>query len=218
MDFQSRELYRHTVAHFAEHSDCTELEIAQLAIDLARDARNHPCGDPRLAWRKSHVGYYLIGEGAEELRRRAGVRLPFGERVQAFLRRHPDEFYLGGIELLTLLIVIAIMTPVFNAFNTFYGRILAIVVLLLPCSQSAVEVMNYLTTALAASAHSSQAGLLRRHSRRLRDHGRGAHAAAQREAGPSPGGRSGSTLSGQHQPQSALRVADRFARLRGDAQ
>ena len=104
--------------------------------------------DPRLTLRKSHVGYYLIGEGADELRRRAGVRLPFGERVQAFLRRHPEEFYLGGIEMLTLLIVLAIMSPVYNAFNTFYGRILAILLLLLPCSQSAVEVMNYLTTAL----------------------------------------------------------------------
>ncbi|HTV64207.1 MAG TPA: glucoamylase family protein, partial [Bryocella sp.] len=59
-----------------------------------------------------------------------------------------DEFYLGGIELLTLLIVIAIMTPVFGAFNSFLGRIFAIILLLLPASQSAVEVMNYLTTAL----------------------------------------------------------------------
>ncbi len=148
MDFQSRELYRHTVAHFAEHSDCSELEIAQLAVDFASDAKKHRELDPRLTQRKSHVGYYLIGEGADELRRRAGVRLPFGERVQAFLRRHPEEFYLGGIEILTLLIVLAIMSPVYNAFNTFYGRILAILLLLLPCSQSAVEVMNYLTTAL----------------------------------------------------------------------
>ena len=61
--------------------------------------------DPRLAWRKSHVGYYLIAEGAKQLRPRAGVRLPFSERVQDFLRRHPEEFYLGGVELLTLLIV-----------------------------------------------------------------------------------------------------------------
>ncbi len=99
-------------------------------------------------WRRSHVGYYLIGEGADELRARAGVRLPIGERVQAFLRRHPDEFYLGGIETLTLLIVIAIMTPVYNNFNSFLGRISAIILLLLPCSQAAVEVMNYLTTAL----------------------------------------------------------------------
>lgn len=148
MDYQSRELYRHTVTHFAEFSDCSELEIAQHAIDMAKESVKAPAADPRLAWRKSHVGYYLIGEGAQQLRRRAGVRLPFGESIQDFLRRHPDEFYLGGVELLTLLIGIAIMTPVFNAFNTFIGRMLAIIVLLIPASQSAVEVMNYLTTAL----------------------------------------------------------------------
>ena len=162
MDFQSRELYRHTVAHFAEHSDCSELEIARVALQMAQEAARHPAHDsgssashgfdgvedPRLAWRKSHVGYYLIAEGASALRARAGVQLPFSESVQEFLRRHPDEFYLGGIELLTLLIVIAIMTPVFNSFNSFIGRVVAILVLLLPASQSAVEVMNYLTTAL----------------------------------------------------------------------
>jgi len=148
MDFQSRELYRQTVAHFAAHSDCTELEIAQLAVDLGRRATKDQESDRRLVWRRSHVGYYLIAEGADELRARAGVRLPIGERLQAFLRRHPDEFYLGGIETFTLLIVIAIMTPVYNNFNSFLGRIAAIILLLLPCSQSAVEVMNYLTTAL----------------------------------------------------------------------
>ena len=148
MDFQSRDLYRHTVAHFAEYSDCSELEIAQLAVEFARDSKKHRESDPRLAQRKAHVGYYLIGEGADVLRRRAGVRLPFGERVQAFLRRHPAEFYLGGIEVLTLLIVIAVMSPVYNAFNTLYGRLLTILLLLIPCSQSAVEVMNYFTTAL----------------------------------------------------------------------
>ena len=74
---------------------------------------------------------------------------PSAERVQDFLRRHPDEFYLGGIEILTLLIVIAIMTPVYNSFqHASWAASSRILVLLLPCSQSAVEVMNYLTTAL----------------------------------------------------------------------
>ncbi len=148
MDFQSREFYRHTITHFAEHSDCSELEIAQLAIEMAVESTRHPAGDMRLAWRKSHVGYYLIGEGAKALRARAGVQLPWGERFQDFLRHNAEEFYLGGVEILTLVIIIAIMSPVFNAFNTFLGRIFAILVLLLPASQSAVEVMNYLTTAL----------------------------------------------------------------------
>jgi len=148
MDFPSRELYRYTVAHYAEHSDCSELEIAQLALDMARESARLLAGDRRLMWRKSHVGFYLVGEGARQLRARAGVRLPFSESLQDFLRRNPEEFHLGGVEVLTLLIVIVILTPVFNIFNTFVGRLFAILVLLLPASQSAVEVMNYLTTAL----------------------------------------------------------------------
>ncbi len=148
MDYASRELYRNTVAEYAERSDCSELEIAQLALQLARDSQKQKHTDPRLALRRSHVGYYLIGEGAEQLRGRADVVLPWKQRVQNFLRRHPDEFYLGGIEILTLLIVIAIMTPVYGLFNSFWTRIFGILVLLLPASQSAVEVMNYLTTSL----------------------------------------------------------------------
>ncbi len=109
---------------FAERSDCSELEIAQLALRTgAGFAQSSGTRDPRLALAQSHVGYYLIGEGAEQLRARAGVRLARGASAcRHFLRRHPDEFYLGGIEILTLLIVIAIMTPVFNSFQQLSGH------------------------------------------------------------------------------------------------
>ena len=50
MDFASRELYRHTVAHFADHSDCSELEIAQIAIDLSAASRQGT-STPILGWR-----------------------------------------------------------------------------------------------------------------------------------------------------------------------
>ncbi len=148
MDYHSRELYRNTVAEYAASSDCSELEIARLALQLARSAEEREHSDRRLHRRVAHIGYYLIAEGAEELRARAGVHLPWKQRLQNFLRRNPDEFYLGGIEVLTLFTVIVVMTPVFDAFSTFWGRILGMLVLLLPASQSAVEVMNYLATPL----------------------------------------------------------------------
>ena len=136
MDYASRELYRNTVAEYAERSDCSELEIAQLALQLALDSQKQKHADPRLILRRSHIGYYLIGEGAEELRGRADVVLPWKQRIQNFLRRHPDEFYLGGIEALTLLIVIAIMTPVYGLFSSFWTRIFGILVLLLPAARA----------------------------------------------------------------------------------
>ena len=76
MDFQSRELYRHTVAHFAENSDCPSWRLQNSPWTYRNVSKKEHQPDPRLVWRRSHVGYYLIGEGADELRARAGVRLP----------------------------------------------------------------------------------------------------------------------------------------------
>ena len=78
---------------------------------------------------------------------RANVRLPWTERLQILLRQNPDEFYISGIELLTLLITVAIIwrgIDIYSLGSIFF----AAVVLLLPCSQSAVEVMNYLVTSI----------------------------------------------------------------------
>ena len=45
MDFESREMYRKRIAFIARHSDCTESQVAQAALDLAREARA-PGGRP----------------------------------------------------------------------------------------------------------------------------------------------------------------------------
>ncbi len=146
MDAPSRERYRQEVAKLAEHSDHSELEIAQMAIALARESTLKRERDPRVTLRHSHVGYYLIAEGRDQLHRRADVRLPFREKYQAFLRRHPDEFYPLGVETLTLLMILAVLWSV--NFNSLWGTLLAFLALLIPCTQSAVEIMNFLTTSL----------------------------------------------------------------------
>ncbi len=147
MDVDSREMYRRAVVHLAAHSDCSELEIAQQALALARESQQQSEADPRVAVRRSHVGYYLIAEGRELLHRRVHVHLPWNEQAQELLRRYADEFYLSGIEVLTFAIVIAIIwrgIEVYSLSAIFF----CVLVLLLPSSQSAVEVMNYLVTSL----------------------------------------------------------------------
>jgi hypothetical protein len=162
MDFESRAMYRAVVTHLAAHSEHSESEIAEMALTLARASAQRSQAGPRMqaasgtgasgwgsrmAARRAHIGYYLVAEGAEELRQRAGVRLPWAERLQSLLRRNPDEFYFSGIELLTLVITVAIIwrgIDIYSLGSIFFAAL----VLLLPCSQSAVEVMNYLVTSL----------------------------------------------------------------------
>jgi hypothetical protein len=148
MDFDSRALYREQVVRIAERSDFTEMEVAQAALALARNADKQDFSNIRERARQSHIGYYLLGPGLDELCLRVGFRPPFGWRVRRFLKMHPDEFYLPGIEVLTFGIMSAIVL-LLTSTNTSPGLILfSMLLLLLPSSQSAVQVMNYLTAAL----------------------------------------------------------------------
>ena len=148
MDFDSRDLYRSRLVKIAENSDSTEMEVAQAALSLAREAAKQDSGDPRLLQRQSHIGYYLVGAGSEELCAKVGFRPPFGWRIRHFLRTHPDEFYLPGIEILTLVIMSTVVLLLTSTNTPPIMILFAMVLLLLPSSQSAVQVMNYLTTAV----------------------------------------------------------------------
>jgi hypothetical protein len=148
MDFESRELYRKKVVKIAKRSDCTEMEVANEALALAEKAAQEGDPDPRWALRRSHVGYYLLAEGKDLLYRKVRFRPGFILRIQDLLRRHPDEFYLPGIEVLTFAIISSVVVLVTNRYSPPELIFLAILTLLLPGSQSAVQLINYLFTSL----------------------------------------------------------------------
>jgi cyclic beta-1,2-glucan glucanotransferase len=148
MDFDSREFYRKKLSRIARHSDFSEIEVAREVVKLAREARRQTYADARVARRESHVGYYLLGAGKARLFERVGYRAPVLQRIQGWLRDHPDEFFLPGIEILTLIIMSAAVWALTDAYSAPILILLAMLVLLLPSSQSAVQLVNYLTTAL----------------------------------------------------------------------
>jgi cyclic beta-1,2-glucan synthetase len=148
MDIESRSMYRERISKIAARSDRTEMEVAAEALRLAREARKNTFSDPRVALRESHVGYYLVGEGSEVLCRRVGFIPPFEERFRTLLRKHPDEFLLLGISVLTLAILTGVVWQLTPASMPLLLLLLAMLSLLLPSSQAAVQIMNYLTTNL----------------------------------------------------------------------
>ena len=148
MDRDSRTLYRKQVAHLAEHSDFSEMEVAAAALALAREAQRQIYADRRVASRRSHIGYYLIAEGTPTLRRKIRYRPPLVQRVRIFLRSHPNEFYLPSIELLTLIIILGILLPLIGPSTSLERMLLAVFILLLPCSQAAAQIVNYIVTAV----------------------------------------------------------------------
>ena len=149
MDFDSREAYRKRVAEIARHSDCSELEVAQAALALATESREKQrVEDPRLRVRRAHVGYYLIDRGFPMLAHRVGYRPRFIDRIRLALRNNADDFYIGGIQIITVVLIGLIIAPLVPTYPIFGGLTLAFLLLLLPVTQGAVDLMNNTVTAV----------------------------------------------------------------------
>ncbi len=87
MDPPSRGLYRQRVAFLARRSDCSEVAVAQAALELARLASQRTSADPRMQVRRAHVGYYLIDKGFPSLASRINFHPSPGGRVRQSIRR-----------------------------------------------------------------------------------------------------------------------------------
>ncbi|MGH9620976.1 MAG: glucoamylase family protein [Bryobacteraceae bacterium] len=148
MEFESRAAYRKRAAKIAAHSDCNERQVADLAVRLAQEAPIEPAKPQPLRERLRHVGYYLIDEtGSRELLRHCSYRTPIGTRLQRLLRTYPDEIYIIGIEFIALITVVLLIMSVVK-HQEGAGIVIGALLLILPATQAAVEVMNYLVTSI----------------------------------------------------------------------
>jgi cellobiose phosphorylase len=139
MDFSTRDHYRHVVESLASRSRKSEIDVAQRVVDLAEKA--HLDGEER---RCAHVGYYLIGDGADELADLIGIRQTGKAKWQKRFRKSPLLFYGGSIIALTiigLLLFIYIMSPYesVNRNGSFF-------IFFVSLTQITVFLVNWLST------------------------------------------------------------------------
>ena len=147
MEDETRSIYHRKIAEMASHATFSEMQTAETALALARDAARVPDSDPRVARRKSHIGYYLVAEGAPQLHRRIGYRPPFIEVLRSAMRRWSEEFYILGTFTLSVLLITAIVLPLVP-HNDYWAVIGALLLALLPATQGAVDLINGSITAL----------------------------------------------------------------------
>ncbi len=147
MEDETRNAYHLRIAELARHANTSEVKTAQIALNLAREASESAEPDPGRARRIMHIGYYLFAEGFPQLSQRIRYRAPLMERVRGFLRRWNEDFYITGIFVLSLLLIVAIVAPLVPHY-AFWPVMAALLLALLPASQGGVDLVNNSVTAL----------------------------------------------------------------------
>jgi hypothetical protein len=130
MDFATRDRYRHQVEKMARRGKLTEQEVAEKAIAGAAASEG----------RARHVGYHLVGPGAREFRKLIGCKAWWGFRE--VVERWASWFYFTIVVLVTTLVV-AGFAWLAGPFELWIGLLL-----LVPASQAALEIVNALVSRL----------------------------------------------------------------------
>ncbi|MFZ1946896.1 MAG: glycosyl transferase, partial [bacterium] len=159
MDFQTRDRYRCAVEELARGSGTGEPEVARRAIEMAGEAaregdrkgagdaaREEGRGMPRDD-RWTHVGTYLVGDARPELARLIHSREKLRRRALEWVYRHHSRVYFLGLGLsVALLVSFALLVGLRG--QPLGVRSLLALLLAIPASQLALEVLNYSATRL----------------------------------------------------------------------
>ncbi|MGH7562002.1 MAG: glucoamylase family protein, partial [Gemmatimonadales bacterium] len=138
MTFRTRDWYRHVVERIAKRTGRDEPAVARLAVDLARAAPDGPDA------RRAHVGFYLVDDGRRELEAVTGYRPPPGERVYRWILRHPSIVFVGGVLVVTALVLAGLLALGGAEARSAWALVVALA--LIPANDVAVSLVNQLVT------------------------------------------------------------------------
>ena len=146
MDFATRDNYRHIVENLAKRSSHTEVQVAEQALELARENRVPAQGG--LDLRTRHIGYYLVGSGLPALEKRLQVRSAPGAALSTLGRAAPLATYLGAIVVFTALFTVTVTLTAWRGGLEGALLVLVAVMAAIGSSQLALALVNFMATQL----------------------------------------------------------------------
>jgi len=139
MDFDTRDRYRAVIEKVARAVEHTEEEVARKAVHLAKVRQED-------STRAGHVGFYLVGPGLELLEDTVSYHPGWGERLRRWIFDHAPLVYMGGVSLLTVLFLAALMGYTYASGGKLLQLIAVSLLGVVPASVVAVSLANTLIT------------------------------------------------------------------------
>ena len=142
MNFNSRDYYRHEIEKIARTLKMSETQIARKAVECAQEIPTD------LDFRKKHVGYYLIGKGRRQFESLIEYKAGFIKGIRRFIKKYPTSVYFCSITIIVTVITVALSMYTYNnnLDYSMYIPVIAMLAVLLPASDLAVGIVNWVIT------------------------------------------------------------------------
>jgi cyclic beta-1,2-glucan synthetase len=133
MDFTSRDRYRHVIERVSKRSKTNEIEVAKTILQLASKGSDY----------KSHVGYYLVDEGLDQLESLLHYRTRPLEQLRRSFLRNGTAVYLGTFGFIIFLVISLLLTIMVGAGADWPILLITALLALVPASEIAVTLINW---------------------------------------------------------------------------
>jgi len=142
MDFATRDRYRRVVEELADGSESSETQVANEAIELSKQ----PSADDR----RSHVGYWLIGNGLPKMEARLSYRAPLRTRLHQLLDRNAYLIYAAALIVVGLAAFVAPVANLVLSGAGVWALIGGIGLSLLPATVLSIAVVHWMIAAFTS--------------------------------------------------------------------
>jgi cyclic beta-1,2-glucan synthetase len=132
-EFATRDRYRQSIELMAKSSRRNEVDVARLAVARASAGETD---------RSRHVGYYLVAEGRRSLVRELGCRFRIRQRWRDALTGRPTAVYFSAVAIVTAGLLALAVALTWTGVG--WLALLVGLALLLPASDVAIGIVNYL--------------------------------------------------------------------------
>ncbi|HSP83131.1 MAG TPA: glucoamylase family protein, partial [Gillisia sp.] len=146
MDFQTRDRYRKTIEKLSRGSGLSETEVSNCTLQLAQEQAKNITGiNDDLLYDdnsvKKHIGYFLIGDGYDEIAGKVGYSAPLREKFIRLFEKH-FHLYLITLFCFTVLFIWILLMATGAISSSLAGTASVILLAFFPALDFSITIVN----------------------------------------------------------------------------
>ena len=136
MDYKTKEYYRNEIKQISERTKISELYIAKKAVELSNRYVDKENVENR---KKSHIGYYLISDGKNELLNNLGIK-----NKKYISNMTKAKMYIFLVYFITTILVLLLGEYIYYTKRNIIATIITAIVMYIPVSEITQQLINYI--------------------------------------------------------------------------